>query len=88
MFSGLQTWMELLAARHYGESHGGRENLDWEGAVLTACRPAKRGNELRRVEPLKSFSDLMHELPFHWRSAAKGIRGLVGSSWKRDKGNP
>ena len=45
MFSGLQTWMELLAARHYGESHNDRENLDWEGTILMVCRLTKRGNE-------------------------------------------
>jgi len=30
----------------------------------------------------------MHESPFHWGNAAEGIRGLVESSWKRDKGKP
>tara|TARA_B100000700_G_scaffold322551_1_gene424289 strand:- start:595 stop:852 length:258 start_codon:yes stop_codon:yes gene_type:complete len=29
-----------------------RENLAWEGAVLTACRPTKGGDELKRVVPL------------------------------------
>jgi hypothetical protein len=38
-----------------------RENLDWEGTVLTVCRPTKRGDELREVVLLKSFSDLTHE---------------------------
>ena len=65
----------------------GRENLDWEGVILMACRSTKRGNELREVVLLKSFSSLTHESPFHWRNAAEDIRGLVGSSWKRDKGN-
>ena len=38
-----------------------RENLDWEGIVLTVCRLTKRGNELRKVVLLKLFSDLIHE---------------------------
>jgi hypothetical protein len=42
-----------LASRHYGESHGDKENLDREGAVLMACRSTKRGNELRKVVPPK-----------------------------------
>jgi len=52
------------------------------------CRPTKRGDELRRVEPSKSFSDRMHESPFRWGNAVEDIHGFVGSSWKRDKGNP
>ena len=30
----------------------------------------------------------MHELPYRWENTAESIRGLVGSSWKRDKGTP
>ena len=52
------------------------------------CRLTKRGDELREVVLLKSFSDLMHESLYYWGSAAEGIRGLVGSSRKWDKGNP
>jgi hypothetical protein len=48
---------------------------------------AKRGDELREVVLLKSSSDLREEPPYHWRSATEGIRGLVDSSRKRDKGN-
>ena len=88
MFSGPQTQVELLAPGSKTFGWRDRENLDWEGAILMACRPTKRGDELRRVEPSKSFSDRMHESPFRWGSAAEGIHGLVGSSWKRDKGNP
>ena len=39
----------------------GRENLDEEGSVLMLCRFTKRGDELREVVLLKSFSDLTHE---------------------------
>ena len=28
----------------------------------------------------------MHGLPYHWKNTAESIRGLVDSSWKRDKG--
>jgi len=64
-----------------------RENLDWEGSVLTLCRPTKRGDELREVVLLKSFSDLTHGSLYRWGNTAEDIRGLVDSSWKRDKGN-
>ena len=43
----------ILASGHYGESHGDKENLDREGAVLIACRSTKRGNELKEVVLLK-----------------------------------
>ena len=51
------------------------------------CRLTKRGDELREVVLLKTSSGLRQELSYHWRSAAKSIRGLVDSSRKRDKGN-
>ena len=28
----------------------------------------------------------MHGLPYHWKNTAESIRGLVDSSWKRNKG--
>jgi len=85
---GSKTQVKLLVPGSQTFGWGNRENLDWEGIILMVCRPTKRGDELRKVEPPKSFSDLMHESSFRWGSAAEGIHGLVGSSWKRDKGNP
>jgi hypothetical protein len=60
MFSGPKTQVELLAPEQKAKAND-RENLDWESAVLSACRPTKRGDELREVVLLKSFSDLTHE---------------------------
>ena len=85
---GSKTQVELLAPELKTFGWRDRENLDWEGVILVTCRSTKRGDELREVVLLKSFSSRTYESPFHWGSAAEGIHGLVGSSWKRDKGNP
>jgi len=61
---GSKTQVELLAPELKTFGWRDRENLDWEGAILMVCRPTKRGDELRRVEPPKSFSNLMHESSF------------------------
>jgi hypothetical protein len=61
---------------------------NWESAILMACRPTRRGDELRSVVALKSSSDLRKESTHHCGSATKDIRGLVDSSRKRDKGKP
>ena len=60
MFSGPKTQVELLAPGQMAKAVD-RENLEWEGSVLTLCRPTKRGDELREVVLLKSFSNRMHE---------------------------
>jgi hypothetical protein len=60
MFSGPKTQVELLAPGQITKVID-RENLDWEGSVLTLCRSTKRGDELREVVLLKSFSNRMHE---------------------------
>ena len=60
MFSGPKTQVELLAPGQTAKAVD-RENLEWEGSVLTLCRPTKRGDELREVVLLKSFSNRMHE---------------------------
>ena len=65
-----------------------REYLDLEGVILMTCRQTKRGDELRRVELPKSFSNWKHGSLFHKGNTAEDIHGLVGSSWKRDKGTP
>jgi len=61
MFSGPKIQVELLAPEPKTFGWWDRENLDGEGTVLTVCRLTKRGDELRGVVLLKSFSDLMHE---------------------------
>jgi len=50
-FSGPKIQVELLAPGQTAKAFD-RENLAWEGAVLTACRPTKGGDELKRVVPL------------------------------------
>ena len=61
---GSKTQVKLLAPGSQTFGGGDRENLEWEGVILVTCRSAKRGDELRKVEPPKSFSDLMHESSF------------------------
>ena len=48
LFSGPKIQVELLAPGRMAKAID-RENLAWEGAVLTACRPTKGGDELRKV---------------------------------------